>query len=93
MSTARTERFYQLWQQCLAIAHSAKKLDQIAGDFYLYGFEAAPGVFIVALEHSQPKDLAGALAIREVEFEASAKASAAVQAFRLQDLPAEGGLQ
>jgi len=78
------------------IAATAHPITEITEGRWLFGFADVPYLFVVASADVSRLGLA-LLIIEQAAIaraiEAGAKASAAVQAFRLQDLPAQGGLQ
>lgn len=92
---ASEKRFVDLVQQALKITHSAVWLDQIINRHHVVGFEAAPGLFVVAPKPSTPRELATLLALRQIESDALSVFLAGVESRvpRLQDLPVQGGLQ
>jgi len=57
-------------------------LDRVVDDHYLVGFDTAPGCFLVVHGNASPAQLAVALAVRQVEYEARQTFQRAQQAVR-----------
>lgn len=66
----REKKFTALVEQKLRTAQSVIWLDPIVENFSLVGFEQVPGLYLMAPKPSTPRELAVALAIRQVEAEA-----------------------
>lgn len=76
------QNFLALVAQAGPIAKSARLLDRVVDDHYLVGFEQAPGCFLVVHGDATPAQLAVALAVRQVEYEAQQTFQRAQQAVR-----------
>jgi hypothetical protein len=76
------EKFLQLVAQARPFVRSAKLLDHVIEGHHLVGFDDIPGAFLVVSQDSTAQQLAVALAIREVEAQASAAFYRAEQAVR-----------
>ena len=89
--SAQTERnFEELRLELEQYAITAKPIQHIAHDYYVFAFEGLQGAFVCASARSTPAELATLLAIRQVEYEAAMihqvmKKSHAIP--RLQDMP------
>lgn len=63
-------RFNDCFQECKRHARTAKLIMPIAHGYWIIGFESLAGYFIAIEGSSSPDQVAAALALRQVEFEA-----------------------
>jgi hypothetical protein len=63
-------RFNDCFQACKTHAQTAVKLKSIAHDQWIYGFQTLVGIFVVAQDYATVAELAAALVVRQVEYEA-----------------------
>jgi hypothetical protein len=63
-------RFNDCFQSCKTQAQTAVKLKYISYGQWVYGFQSLAGVFIVAQDFATTDELAAALVVRQVEYEA-----------------------
>lgn len=70
MKTDLENRFNDCFQECKRHARTAKLIMPIAHGYYIVGFETLKGFYIAIEGSASPDQVAAALALRQVEFEA-----------------------
>jgi len=68
--TSTETRFNDCYKDLKTHAQTAVKLKYISYGQWIYGFQSLAGVFIVAQDYATTAELAAALVVRQIEYEA-----------------------